>query len=160
MPYCFFSNLLIKLYACSVLFIFVLYLARQAMETISVYIACLSNLVAPILRRAAIRPDRTDRMAAIQLSYVASFMRDLCVFLLFCIFYILFGAVVLLSVTLPFFFTCRLRIIRYTFNTILVVALWRVLIARSQIARNLWQFILALVLKFVRFSRLTGTIRQ
>ena len=87
-------------------------------------------------------------------------MRGLCVFLFFCIFYTLFGAVVLQSVTSPFFFTCRLRNIRYTFNTILVVALWRVLIARSQIARNLWQFILALVLKFVRFSRLTGTIRQ
>ena len=79
MPYCYFSNLFIKLYACSVLFIVVLSLARQAMETISVYIACLSNLVAPILRRAAIRPDRTDRMAPIQLSYVASLHeRSLC----------------------------------------------------------------------------------
>ncbi|OWF43207.1 fatty acyl-CoA reductase 1-like isoform X2 [Mizuhopecten yessoensis] len=52
----------------------------------------------------------------------------------------------------------KLRNIRYTFNTILLVALWRVLIARSQIARNLWFFIMGLVMKFVKYTRITSTI--
>lgn len=54
----------------------------------------------------------------------------------------------------------KLRNIRYTFNTVLVIILWRTLIARSQIARNLWFFIMGLVMKFVRFFRLTSTIRS
>ncbi|XP_056271904.1 fatty acyl-CoA reductase 1-like isoform X2 [Pseudoliparis swirei] len=35
-----------------------------------------------------------------------------------------------------------LRNIRYTFNTVLVVLFWRVFIARSQMARNIWYFVL------------------
>ena len=84
MPYCFFSNLLIKLYACSVLFIFVLYLARQAMETISVYIACLSNLVAAILRGAAIRLDGSDALNTIKLCGLTPW--EISVFLFFSVF--------------------------------------------------------------------------
>lgn len=54
----------------------------------------------------------------------------------------------------------KLRNIRYTFNTILIVVLWRTLIARSQIARNLWFFIIGLVLKFVKYFRISSTIRS
>ncbi|KAM7396262.1 hypothetical protein PAMP_019319 [Pampus punctatissimus] len=35
----------------------------------------------------------------------------------------------------------KLRNIRYTFNTILMVLIWRVFIARSQMARNIWYFV-------------------
>ncbi|KAK3603214.1 hypothetical protein CHS0354_036144 [Potamilus streckersoni] len=52
----------------------------------------------------------------------------------------------------------KLRNIRYTFNTILAIVLWRTLIARSQIARNLWYLILGLVMKFVKFFHITSTI--
>ncbi|MED6239257.1 hypothetical protein ATANTOWER_004105 [Ataeniobius toweri] len=38
----------------------------------------------------------------------------------------------------------RLRNIRYTFNTILVVLIWRIFIARSQMARNIWYFVVYL----------------
>ncbi|CAE1301746.1 FAR [Acanthosepion pharaonis] len=41
----------------------------------------------------------------------------------------------------------KLRNIRYTFNSILMVVLWRVLIARSHLARNLWYLIMGLVSK-------------
>ena len=96
MPYCFFSNLLIKLYAFSVLFIVVLYLARQAMETISVYIACLSNLVAAILRGAAIRLDGSDALNTIKLCGFTPW--EVSVFLCFSVFFIL--SLVLLSFNL------------------------------------------------------------
>uniref|UniRef100_A0A3B3XH87 Fatty acyl-CoA reductase n=1 Tax=Poecilia mexicana TaxID=48701 RepID=A0A3B3XH87_9TELE len=36
----------------------------------------------------------------------------------------------------------KLRNIRYTFNTILMVLIWRIFIARSQMARNIWYFVL------------------
>ncbi|KFO18694.1 Fatty acyl-CoA reductase 1 [Fukomys damarensis] len=35
----------------------------------------------------------------------------------------------------------RLRNIRYGFNTILVILIWRIFIARSQMARNIWYFV-------------------
>ncbi|XP_064599994.1 fatty acyl-CoA reductase 1-like [Liolophura sinensis] len=54
----------------------------------------------------------------------------------------------------------KLRNIRYAFNTVLVVALWRILIARSDIGRNLWYLIMGLVFKFVRYFRVTSTIRK
>ncbi|KAM3609502.1 uncharacterized protein V6R79_015928 [Siganus canaliculatus] len=38
----------------------------------------------------------------------------------------------------------KLRNIRYSFNTILVVLIWRVFIARSQMARNIWYFVVSL----------------
>lgn len=52
----------------------------------------------------------------------------------------------------------KLRNIRYMFNTIIAVALWRTLIARSQIARNLWYLIVSLVFKFVRYFHITSTM--
>jgi len=51
----------------------------------------------------------------------------------------------------------NLKIIRWTTNTVIAVMLWRLLIAKSQPARNLWFFILNLVARFVRFSRLNPT---
>ncbi|KAK3102570.1 hypothetical protein FSP39_012259 [Pinctada imbricata] len=54
----------------------------------------------------------------------------------------------------------KLRNIRYCFNTVVLVALWRVLIARSQFARNLWYLVMGLINKFVRFFRLTSTARH
>ncbi|XP_002734152.1 fatty acyl-CoA reductase 1-like [Saccoglossus kowalevskii] len=51
----------------------------------------------------------------------------------------------------------RLRNIRYTFNTLLFVVIWRFLIARSQIARNLWYFVTNLFFKFVQYCRLTSS---
>ena len=55
---------------------------------------------------------------------------------------------------------CRLRNIRYVFNTFLVVVFWRLFIAKSHIARNSWYFILGLVYKFVQFFRITSTMRS
>ncbi|XP_045177320.1 fatty acyl-CoA reductase 1-like [Mercenaria mercenaria] len=54
----------------------------------------------------------------------------------------------------------KLRNMRYIFNTFMVVVIWRTLIARSQIARNLWFFIMGLVMRFVKFFRITSTIRK
>jgi fatty acyl-CoA reductase len=51
-----------------------------------------------------------------------------------------------------------LRNIRYIFNTVLLVVLWRLLIANSNLARNSWFFVMGLVFKFVRFFRLTSTL--
>jgi len=51
-----------------------------------------------------------------------------------------------------------LRNIRYVFNTALLVILWRLLIANSNLARNSWFFVIGLIFKFVRFFRLTSTI--
>jgi len=53
-----------------------------------------------------------------------------------------------------------LRNIRYVFNTALLVILWRLLIANSNLARNSWFFVMGLVFKFVRFFRLTSTLSQ
>lgn len=52
----------------------------------------------------------------------------------------------------------KLRNIRYVFNTVVLVVLWRLLIANSNLARNSWFFVLSLVFKFVRFFRLTSTL--
>lgn len=58
-----------------------------------------------------------------------------------------------------FFSVCRLRNIRYTFNTILVVLIWRVFIARSQMARNIWYFVVSLCFKFLSYFRASSTMR-
>lgn len=54
----------------------------------------------------------------------------------------------------------KLRIIRYIFNSTIAVILWRVLIAKSQFARNLWFFIVGLVFKFVQYFRITSTMQK
>ncbi|XP_076450896.1 fatty acyl-CoA reductase 1-like isoform X2 [Babylonia areolata] len=51
-----------------------------------------------------------------------------------------------------------LRNIRYIFNTLIAVALWRTLISRSEIARNLWSLIVKLVFKLVSNYRVTITM--
>ncbi|XP_038052736.1 fatty acyl-CoA reductase 1-like isoform X2 [Patiria miniata] len=50
-----------------------------------------------------------------------------------------------------------LRNIRWTFNTVLLVLIWRFLIARSQIAQNLWYFVTNLFFKFLRYCRATSS---
>ncbi|XP_029908864.1 fatty acyl-CoA reductase 1 isoform X1 [Myripristis murdjan] len=53
----------------------------------------------------------------------------------------------------------KLRNIRYTFNTILVVLIWRIFIARSQMARNIWYFVVKLCFKFLSYFRASSTMR-
>lgn len=53
----------------------------------------------------------------------------------------------------------RLRNIRYTFNTVLVILIWRVFIARSQMARNIWYFVVSLCFKFLSYFRASSTMR-
>lgn len=59
-----------------------------------------------------------------------------------------------------FFFSpsFRLRNIRYTFNTVLLVFIWRVFIARSQMARNIWYFVVSLCFKFLSYFRASSTL--
>ncbi|XP_047246817.1 fatty acyl-CoA reductase 1 isoform X2 [Girardinichthys multiradiatus] len=53
----------------------------------------------------------------------------------------------------------KLRNIRYTFNTVLVVLIWRIFIARSQMARNIWYFVVSLCFKFLSYFRASSTMR-
>lgn len=59
----------------------------------------------------------------------------------------------------PLAFSHRLRNIRYTFNTVLVVLIWRIFIARSQMARNIWYFVVSLCFKFLSYFRASSTMR-
>ncbi|XP_077399615.1 fatty acyl-CoA reductase 1 [Vanacampus margaritifer] len=52
----------------------------------------------------------------------------------------------------------KLRNIRYTFNILLVVFIWRVFIARSQMARNIWYFVVSLCFKFLSYFRASSTL--
>ncbi|XP_076120002.1 fatty acyl-CoA reductase 1 isoform X1 [Alosa pseudoharengus] len=54
----------------------------------------------------------------------------------------------------------KLRNLRYTFNTLLVVVIWRVFIARSQMARNIWYFVVSLCFKFLSYFRASSTLRH
>ncbi|XP_028843571.1 fatty acyl-CoA reductase 1 isoform X2 [Denticeps clupeoides] len=54
----------------------------------------------------------------------------------------------------------KLRNIRYTFNTMLVILIWRVFIARSQMARNIWYFVVSLCFKFLSYFRASSTLRH
>ncbi|XP_041072312.1 fatty acyl-CoA reductase 1 isoform X2 [Carcharodon carcharias] len=53
----------------------------------------------------------------------------------------------------------KLRNIRYAFNTILLIVIWRVFIARSQMARHIWYFVVSLCYKFLSYFRASSTIR-
>nr|XP_033784733.1 fatty acyl-CoA reductase 1 isoform X1 [Geotrypetes seraphini] len=53
----------------------------------------------------------------------------------------------------------KLRNIRYGFNTVLIVLIWRVFIARSQMARNIWYFVVSLCFKFLSYFRASSTMR-
>ncbi|XP_048862742.1 fatty acyl-CoA reductase 1-like isoform X1 [Brienomyrus brachyistius] len=52
----------------------------------------------------------------------------------------------------------KLRNIRYTFNTLLLIFIWRVFIARSQMARNIWYFVVSLCFKFLSYFRASSTL--
>ncbi|XP_043919500.1 fatty acyl-CoA reductase 1-like [Protopterus annectens] len=54
----------------------------------------------------------------------------------------------------------KLRNIRYAFNTVLVVLIWRIFIARSQMARNIWYFVVSLCYKFLSYFRASSTLRH
>ncbi|KAI3387743.1 hypothetical protein SNEBB_011501 [Seison nebaliae] len=54
----------------------------------------------------------------------------------------------------------NLQIIRWCSNLILAVFIWRYFIAKSSLAVNSWYFIMNLVVKFVRFFKLTATIQN
>ncbi|XP_031438737.1 fatty acyl-CoA reductase 1 [Clupea harengus] len=54
----------------------------------------------------------------------------------------------------------KLRNIRYTFNTVLLVFIWRVFIARSQMARNIWYFVVSLCFKFLSYFRASSTLSK
>ncbi|XP_035673692.1 fatty acyl-CoA reductase 1-like [Branchiostoma floridae] len=51
----------------------------------------------------------------------------------------------------------KLRNIRWGFNTILIVVFWRVLIARTKIARNIWHLVVSLCFKFLQYLRISST---
>ncbi|XP_043944137.1 fatty acyl-CoA reductase 2 isoform X2 [Protopterus annectens] len=54
----------------------------------------------------------------------------------------------------------KLRNIRYAFNTTLLVIIWRIFIARSQMARNIWYFVVNLCYKFLSYFRASSTLRH
>ena len=51
-----------------------------------------------------------------------------------------------------------LRNIRWSTNMVIAVLIWRLLIAKSQPARNLWFLVLSLAARFVRFFRLSSSV--
>ncbi|XP_006867048.1 PREDICTED: fatty acyl-CoA reductase 2 [Chrysochloris asiatica] len=53
----------------------------------------------------------------------------------------------------------KLRNIYYLFNTVLFLIVWRLLIARSQMARNVWFFIVNLCYKFLSYFRASSTLK-
>eukprot|EP00069_Balaena_mysticetus_P001978 bmy_15607T0 len=53
----------------------------------------------------------------------------------------------------------RLRNIHYLFNTALFLIAWRLLIARSQVARNVWFFIVSFCYKFLSYFRASSTLK-
>ncbi|XP_009178728.3 fatty acyl-CoA reductase 2 [Papio anubis] len=53
----------------------------------------------------------------------------------------------------------RLRNIHYLFNTALFLIVWRLLIARSQMARNVWFFIVSFCYKFLSYFRASSTLK-
>uniref|UniRef100_A0A8C2V9E5 Uncharacterized protein n=1 Tax=Chinchilla lanigera TaxID=34839 RepID=A0A8C2V9E5_CHILA len=53
----------------------------------------------------------------------------------------------------------KLRNIRYGFNTILVILIWHTFIVRSQMARNIWYFVVSLCYKFLSYFRASSTMR-
>ncbi|CAB1437154.1 unnamed protein product [Pleuronectes platessa] len=52
----------------------------------------------------------------------------------------------------------KLRNIRYTFNTLLIIFIWRIFIARSEMAQNIWYFVVSLCFKFLSYFRASSTL--
>lgn len=61
--------------------------------------------------------------------------------------------------TVLLFLSLRLRNIHYLFNTALFLIVWRLLIARSQMARNIWFFIVSFCYKFISYFRASSTLK-
>lgn len=61
--------------------------------------------------------------------------------------------------TVLLFLFLRLRNIHYLFNTALFLIMWRLLIARSQMARNIWFFIVSFCYKFISYFRASSTLK-
>ncbi|XP_070611331.1 fatty acyl-CoA reductase 2 [Erythrolamprus reginae] len=53
----------------------------------------------------------------------------------------------------------KLKTIHFALKATLLVILWRVFIARSQMARNVWYFVLSLCYKFLSYIRASSTLR-
>uniref|UniRef100_A0A8C2VRF6 Uncharacterized protein n=1 Tax=Chinchilla lanigera TaxID=34839 RepID=A0A8C2VRF6_CHILA len=53
----------------------------------------------------------------------------------------------------------KLRNIHHDFNTILVILIWCIFIARSQMARDIWHFVVNLCYKFLSYFRASSTMR-
>uniref|UniRef100_A0A670J3Q1 Fatty acyl-CoA reductase C-terminal domain-containing protein n=1 Tax=Podarcis muralis TaxID=64176 RepID=A0A670J3Q1_PODMU len=53
----------------------------------------------------------------------------------------------------------KLRNLRYGFNTVLAILIWCIFIARSQMARNIWYFVVSLCYKFLSYFRASITMR-
>ncbi|XP_063961034.1 fatty acyl-CoA reductase 1-like [Lytechinus pictus] len=53
-----------------------------------------------------------------------------------------------------------LRNIRWTFNSVLILIVWRILIARSQLARNIWAFVMKIFFGFLRYGQVTRTVSK
>ncbi|XP_016849406.1 fatty acyl-CoA reductase 1 isoform X2 [Anolis carolinensis] len=54
----------------------------------------------------------------------------------------------------------KLRNIQYALNTIFLVIIWRIFIARSQMAQNIWYFVVNLCYKFLSYFRASSTLRH
>ncbi|XP_034994380.2 fatty acyl-CoA reductase 2 isoform X2 [Zootoca vivipara] len=54
----------------------------------------------------------------------------------------------------------KLRNIQYVINITLIVFIWRVFIARSQMAQNMWYFVVQLCYKFLSYFRVSSTLRH
>lgn len=54
----------------------------------------------------------------------------------------------------------KLGNIRFAFNTALLVFIWRIFIARSQMARNIWYFVVSLCYKFLSYFGVSSTLRH
>uniref|UniRef100_A0A8D0BLD0 Fatty acyl-CoA reductase n=1 Tax=Salvator merianae TaxID=96440 RepID=A0A8D0BLD0_SALMN len=52
----------------------------------------------------------------------------------------------------------KLRNIQYALNTTLLVIIWRIFIARSQMAQNIWYFVVNLCYKFLNYFRASSTL--
>nr|XP_044995431.1 fatty acyl-CoA reductase 2 isoform X2 [Jaculus jaculus] len=53
----------------------------------------------------------------------------------------------------------RLRNIHYLFNTALFLIIWRLLMARSQVARNVWLYIVSFGFKLLSYFRASSTLK-
>lgn len=53
-----------------------------------------------------------------------------------------------------------LRIISYFFHSVTFLVVWRLLVARTGIAQNLWHLVVSLCFKFLKFFQISSTLHQ